>query len=143
MLERGEPADPAPSIDTAPRPADHESRGGQDDPLSGIEGELSVESHIAELLKALDTADEQLAEAQQQRKTAQTRTARRQLNVTIRNLQATQADLLRELEETLLGPRPPIVRDDRPTILEEQFDAGQRRYEAILESDVQFRLPSE
>lgn len=150
--------EPAPSIDTAPRPADRESRGGprpadydrrgeQDGPLSGVEGEPSIESqlepHIAELLKALDTADEQLAEAQQQLETAKTRTARRQLHVTIRNLQTTQADLLRELEETLLGPRPPIVRDDPPTILEEQFDADQRHHEAILESDVQLRLPSE
>ncbi len=111
------------------------------DPKPPIENQLN--SHVAELLKALDTADAQLADTQQQLETAETRTARRQLKVTIRDLQATQADLLRELEEALLGPRPPIVRDDPPTLLEQQFEADQRHHEAILESDVQLRLPSE
>ena len=97
---------------------------------------------LEQRLDALEQLDEELAEAQRQLETSTTASARRQLKARIRELQATQDTLLDELE-AIVGPLPPAVRHEPPTQLEQQLEAQQRHHEAILERDVERRLPSE
>ena len=97
---------------------------------------------LEQRLDALEQLDEELAEAQRQLETSTTTAARRELKARIRELQATQDTLFEELE-AIVGPLPPAVRHEPPTQLEQQLEAQQRHYEAILESDVERRLPSE
>ena len=58
----------------------------------------------------------------------------------VSQLQARQAVLLQELER-LAGPLPPAVRRETPSPPEEQQESRRQRDDAILEKDVERRLP--
>lgn len=99
-----------------------------------------AKSHLEQQLDELGLVDRQLAQAREQLASTKNRALRRQLHARIDELQTQQDRLLLAIEQ-LVGPLPPVVRPDPPLPLEEDLKARQRHHEAILESDVQRRLP--
>jgi len=99
-----------------------------------------AKSQLEQQLDELDAVDRQLAQAREQLASTKNRALRRQLQARIDALQTQQERLLLALEQ-VVGPLPPVVRPDPPLPLEEDLKAQQRHHEAILESDVQRRLP--
>ena len=95
---------------------------------------------LEEQLDALDHADAELAAAQEELKTAEAAAQRRALRARIDALRAEQERLVSAIEH-IVGPLPPRVQTDRPTLAEQQLDAQQRHHEAMLEHDVERRLP--
>lgn len=97
---------------------------------------------LEERLNALDQLDADLVEAREQLESATTGTERRRLKSRIRKLTFTQDDLLYELQ-AFVGPREIAIEHEPPIALEERIEAQQRRHEAVLERDVEQRLPSD
>jgi hypothetical protein len=100
-----------------------------EDPAGALEAQLEALAHV----------DVELAQAQRELETAP-ESQREALRTRINDLKAGQAALLDELE-ALAGPLPPAVEPPPPNPLEEHLDAQLRRHDAILESDVDRRLP--
>lgn len=104
-----------------------------------------VDTPLAQQLEQLAELEKQLTEAQQQLEIATTRSGRRQLKSNIQELQATQDALLDELEVLLLGPQLPAIEIEEEPLssLEQQLNRQQQHHDAILESDVERRLPAD
>lgn len=98
-------------------------------------------SQLEQQLDELDAVDQELAAIQQQLRSPTDAVLRRRLRARLRALRATQEQLLQAIEQ-VVGPLPPTARPDVRLPLEEQAKARQRHHEALLERDVQRRLPS-
>lgn len=108
---------------------------GADDPAAPSAG-----PSLQEQIQTYETLDPRIADLQQQLTKARGRT-RRHLEDQLRQLQAEQ-DRAFEAIEQAVGPLPPAIRPELPVPLESALDARHRRDDAVLERDVDRRLPS-
>jgi hypothetical protein len=107
-------------------------------------GELpkATPTPLEQRLEDLAQVDRELEDAQRQLSTSIAPRSRRRLKTRIQELRVSQERLLREIEQ-FVGPLPPAVQQEPTTPLEDQVKTQQRHHEAILESDVARRLPSQ
>lgn len=98
--------------------------------------ELSLEKLILEY----EAAEKELAQAREALKTAPTASERRRIEAWIQRLQQRQQELVEELEKKV-GPLPPAVRDQPVLPPEKRMESQRLRDEAVLEKDVERRLP--
>lgn len=95
----------------------------------------SLESHLEEY----DRLEAALIEARAQLQAVPAGAARRQLQARIRALEQAQDQVVAALEQ-LVGPLPPAVRPDRPSLLDQQRRSQEQRQDSVLERDVDQRL---
>lgn len=110
---------------------------GADEPPAPVAG--PADSSLRALIETYETLGAQIAEAQRQAPKARGR-ERRRWEADLARLTADQ-DRVFETIERIVGPLPPAIRHEPAIPLEEALRARQQRDEAILERDVDRRLP--
>lgn len=95
---------------------------------------------LQESIQTYETLETRIVELRRQAASARGR-ARRQLEDQLRQLQAEQDRAFAAIEGAV-GPLPPAIRPEPPAPLEGALDARRRRDDAVLERDVDRRLPS-
>lgn len=101
---------------------------------------VQAEESLERLIQEYETAERELGEAKEALKEAPTASERRRIGAQIRELQLRQQGLVEALERQA-GPLPPAVQDQPAPPPEKRLDSQRIRDEAVLEKDVERRLP--
>ena len=96
---------------------------------------------VGKLLK-LEKIDEEILVIETQLESSPPKKLRKELKENLKRLQNQQDIILQGLEAQLFGPKPATVQDKRKSNLERQLDTQRKHHEAILESNVGQRLPT-
>lgn len=95
---------------------------------------------LSRVIEEYERNEVELSRLKGQLESAPTTQEAARLRSRVGELEARQDELVRALEERV-GPLPPAVRDEPPVPAEKRLDSQRVRDEAILDKDVERRLP--
>lgn len=101
-----------------------------------------IDQEIAGKLLKLEKIDEEILVIEKQLESFPPKKLRKKLKEDLKHLQNQQNIILQGLEVQLFGPKPTTIQDEHKSNLERQLETQRKHHEAILESNVDQRLPT-
>lgn len=101
-----------------------------------------VDQEMVDNLTALDEIDYKIASIQMKLENSSSRSQKRKLKDELKQLQTDQKEILERVELRLFGPKPITILDEPKRSIELWHEKQRQQHEAILESNIDQRLPT-